>query len=98
MFGGFGLYCDGRFFGLIARDTLYLKVDEASRDEYVHRGCRPFRPYADRPHLSMSYYEVPADVLEDADAMVAWARKALVAASAAAARKPPTPRRRRRDA
>src|SRR6266850_109989 len=27
MFGGAGLYHDERFFGLIARDTLYFKVD-----------------------------------------------------------------------
>jgi hypothetical protein len=25
MFGGVGLYCDGIFFGLIARDQLYLE-------------------------------------------------------------------------
>jgi TfoX/Sxy family transcriptional regulator of competence genes len=31
----------------------------------------------------MSYYEVPADVLEDGEAMTAWARKALRAALAA---------------
>jgi len=98
MFGGFGLYCDGRFFGLIARDTLYLKVDDTNRDDYIRRGCSPFRPYADRPQQSMSYYEVPADILEDADEMVVWARKALVAAAAAATRRPATKRRPRRDA
>src|SRR5262245_24738425 len=27
MFGGVGLYCDNAFFGIIARDVLYLKVD-----------------------------------------------------------------------
>ena len=31
MFGGVGLYCDDRFFGLIAHDQLYLKVDDSNR-------------------------------------------------------------------
>ena len=44
---------------------------------------RPFRPFRDKPQWEMSYFEVPADVLEDAEAMTAWARKALRAALAA---------------
>jgi DNA transformation protein len=28
MFGGIGLYCRGLFFGIIAADVLYLKVDD----------------------------------------------------------------------
>ena len=31
MFGAAGLYCDEIFFGIISEDTLYLRVDEASR-------------------------------------------------------------------
>ena len=31
MFGGVGLYHRGVFFGIIARDTLYLKVGDANR-------------------------------------------------------------------
>lgn len=34
MFGGVGLYCQGLFFGLIDDDTLYLKVDDATRPEF----------------------------------------------------------------
>ena len=31
MFGGMGLYCDDVFFGIVARDELYLKVDDRTR-------------------------------------------------------------------
>ena len=31
MFGGVGLYRRGVFFGIIARDVLYLKVDDLNR-------------------------------------------------------------------
>lgn len=87
MFGGVGLYSDGVFFGIIANDTVFFKVDDSTRDRYVERGSEPFRPYKDRPEVSMSYFQVPADVLEDADELVPWARAAVRAAAASAASK-----------
>jgi DNA transformation protein len=87
MFGGAGLYCDELFFGLIADDTLYLRVDDSNRDDYAARGMAQFRPYADRPHLSLHYYETPAEVLEDARALVEWARRSVAVALSAAAGK-----------
>ncbi len=91
MFGGVGLYSDGQFFGLIADDTLYFKVGDETRSEYEARGMKPFRPYEDRPEVSMSYYTVPADILDDAEELVAWARRAvaIAAASAKPARRAP---------
>jgi len=82
MFGGFGLYCKDVFFGIISGDTLFFKVSDAGRAEYETRGMAPFRPYRDRPLVSMSYYEVPADVLEDADECVRWAMRAVAAGAA----------------
>jgi DNA transformation protein and related proteins len=89
MFGGVGLYCDELFFALIAADVLYLRVDGANRADYTARGAAQFRPYADRPHLSMNYYEIPVEVLEDAAELVTWARRSVEVA----ARAPPAPAR-----
>src|SRR5438045_6019759 len=83
MFGGAGLYCDEFFFALIDDDTLYLRVGDANRADFTTRGMGQFRPYPDSPQLSMSYYQTPADVLEDAAALVAWARRSVAAAMAA---------------
>lgn len=94
MFGGTGLYCDDLFFALIDDDTLYLKVDDSTREEYVARGLRPFRPFADKPEFSMRYYQAPVEALEDAEVLVDWARKAVRAAEAA--RKPSAPGKRGR--
>ena len=80
MFGGAGLYHDGLFFGLIADDVLYLKVDDSNREDYEHAGMRAFRPYRDREQVSMSYFEVPAGVLEDPELLTGWARKSIAAA------------------
>lgn len=79
MFGGAGLYCDDLFFGLIARDQLYLKVDDQTRGAFEKEGGVPFRPYADKPS-TMQYYSVPVDVLESAPELVEWAKRAVAAA------------------
>ncbi len=81
MFGGVGLSSDGQFFGLIARDVLYFKVDDSNRGDYEERGCAAFKPYANRPQ-TMSYYEVPVEVLEDQKAAAAWARRSIEIARA----------------
>lgn len=91
MFGGVGVYRHGAFFALISQDVLYFKVGDHNRDDYVARGMGPFRPYADKPEWSMSYFEVPADVLEDPDECTAWARRSLIIATVKAA--PVKPRR-----
>jgi DNA transformation protein and related proteins len=79
MFGGVGLYCQGLFFALIDDDTLYLKVDDATRPEFERLGSQPFRPFGD-DSPGMQYYELPADVLEDRTAVLPWVERALGAA------------------
>jgi DNA transformation protein len=100
MFGGVGLYCEEFFFGLIDDDTLYLRVDDSNRSEYTARAAAPFRPYADRPQLSMNYYATPAEVLENAGELANWARRSVEAAIRAPAKRaspgPGSARRRRR--
>lgn len=85
MFGGVGLYADGYFFALIANDRLYFKVDDTNRTDFEAAGMEPFRPYGDE--RSMAYWEIPIEVLEDADALRHWASKALTVAQAAQQRK-----------
>lgn len=79
MFGGVGIYSQGTFFALIDDDTLYFKVDDSNRGDYETAGCGPFRPFDDE--RTMQYYEVPADVLEDASVLGDWVRKALAVAT-----------------
>lgn len=79
MFGGAGLYLDGVFFGLVADDMLFFKVDDTNKPDYVAAGSGPFKPFGKNSY-EMSYYEVPGDVLEDSDLLKAWAMKALLVA------------------
>jgi DNA transformation protein and related proteins len=82
MFGGIGLYHRGLFFGIMARDALYLKVGDANRADYVRAGMKPFAPYPDRGG-TMHYFSVPLAVLESAPELAAWARKAIAVARGA---------------
>jgi DNA transformation protein len=81
MFGGAGLYCEGVMFGLIADDVAYLKVDDSNRDDFVKAGASAFNPYPEKGKTAvMSYYEVPADVLEKPDELAKWAQRSLIIA------------------
>lgn len=85
MFGGFGLYAGGAIFGLLDDDALYFKVDDGNRPDFEAAGCQPFRPFGpdSRP---MGYYQVPADAIDDPEALRPWVGGALAASRAARVR------------
>ena len=89
MFGGVGLYANELFFGILASDVLYFKVDDSNRQDYESAGSRPFKPYPGQT-MTMGYYAVPIEVVEDATTLVRWATRAVHVArtSKKPARKP----------
>ena len=74
MFGGYGIYRKDVFFGIIFKGRLYFRTGPRTRKAYVSRGMKPFMPSARM--TSKTYYEVPADVLEDRETVRAWALQA----------------------
>ena len=80
MFGGHGIYLDGKMFALVARDTFYIKADDTNRAEFEAHGLPPFRYDARGKVHTMSYYEPPATALDDSALLCAWARKGIAAA------------------
>jgi DNA transformation protein len=80
MFGGVGLYSSELFFGLIDDDTLYFKTDESNIGPYHERRMPRFMPFPDRPEAVLGYHQVPADVIEDAEVLVDWARRSVAVA------------------
>lgn len=89
MFGGTGLYAGEHFFGIVAGDVLYLKVDARTRKRYEKARMPPFRPYPDRG-ATMQYYAVPLSVLESGLELELWAREAVGVAQRAKTRKSKT--------
>jgi DNA transformation protein len=90
MFGGVGIYCDDVFFAIIDDDVLYLKTDASNRADFARAGAAPFRPSGEAG-ATLQYYSVPVSILEDADRLTAWARKAVAVALAASARRKTVP-------
>jgi DNA transformation protein len=96
LFSGWSLCAGGLHFGIVYDGRLYFKTDEAGRAPFQDRGMGPFRPGAEGDVALISYWEVPADVLEEPELLATWADRAVAAARAAKAAKAARPRRRSR--
>jgi len=88
MFGGYGLYCDGVMFALIADGVLYLKADDMSRPELERIGSAPFTYEAKGRRTILAYWRAPDEAMESRELMTPWARSALAAALRAKAARP----------
>jgi DNA transformation protein len=75
MFGGYGVYRDETFFGIIHKDRVYFKIDDSTVGEYRKRRMKPFRPNAKQ--TLKTYYQVPAEILEDAERLGEWGAQAI---------------------
>src|SRR5688500_18152925 len=87
MFGGIGLYSEGLFFGLIDDDTVFFKANDSNVARYRERNMPRFMPFPDRPEAVLGYHQVPADVIEDPELLVEWARLSVAVALASKAAK-----------
>lgn len=84
MFGGHGVFHEGRMFALVAGGRLYLKTDAQSRATFEARGLPPFEYARQGQTARMNYHEAPAEVFDDREEAVRWARLAWDAALRAA--------------
>ncbi|MRT92689.1 TfoX/Sxy family protein [Ancylomarina sp. 16SWW S1-10-2] len=76
MFGGVALFRDDFTFAMIARDVVYLKVDETNIDKFIAQGSTPLKPFKSDA-LVKSFYMVPPDIFEDSEAFIEWAKESL---------------------
>ncbi len=97
MFGGHGVYCDERMCGLVANDVLYLKTDGGNRAQFVARNLGPFIYEKQGKPMPLSYFQAPAEALEDGAELAEWLDSAAQAAQRAALklRKPSKPQDKR---
>jgi len=78
MFGGAGVYAHDVMFALLADDSIYLKVDDALKDELVAEGSEPFRfEKKDGSIAEMKYFRLPDTAADDSEEACYWGRKAL---------------------
>jgi DNA transformation protein and related proteins len=95
MFAGAGVYLDGVFFALATSDGgIYLKCDAEIEDRFRAAGSSPFTYGRDERKITMSYWSLPNEALDDSDALKEWAELAYQAAL----RKPEKPAKRAKKA
>ncbi|WP_372864744.1 TfoX/Sxy family protein [Spongiibacter sp.] len=80
MFGGYGLFCEGLMFALVADQQLYFKVDEQSVAAYRQRGLPAFRYLRRGVWVSLSYHLAPEELIDEPGALLPWAEAAVAAA------------------
>ena len=74
MFGGYGLYCGEQFFGIVHDGRLYFKTNPDTLAEFLAYHAAVFAP--SEKQVLENYREVPADILEDRERLLVWAKKA----------------------
>ena len=77
MFGGYGIYHQGVMFGLVADDTLYLKVDDTIKPYFETKGLPPFEYDKGDKVVKMSYHVAPDDILDDPQEAAIWAQRSF---------------------
>lgn len=81
MFGGAGIYLDGVMFGLIANETVHLKVDDDNEAAFVAAGSGPFVfMMKDGRQAPLRYWRLPETAADDPDEAARWGRLGLDAA------------------
>jgi DNA transformation protein and related proteins len=82
MFGGAGVYADGRIFALIAYDRLYLKTNDAGQAAFENEDMACFT-YDTKtgPGQIRSYWQIPDRLLDEPDELIEWARRSMAVAA-----------------
>lgn len=70
MFGGHGVFHDGKMFGIVdSKGQIFFKADESSQAVYEAQGSHK--------HSRMPYFSLPESILEDRDKLVEWAQRSI---------------------
>jgi DNA transformation protein and related proteins len=81
MFGGAGVSLDDVNFAIIAGEILYLKTDAVNEPDFAAEDLEPFSfEGRNGRRMQMSYRRAPPRVMDDADEMTLWCRRAFEAA------------------
>ncbi len=81
MFSSWGLFLDGRMFGLVADEQLFFKADGITEERFAAAGSEPFVYRARGRPVRMSYWRCPEAAMDDPDVFLDFARLGLEAAA-----------------
>jgi len=70
MFGGHGIFHDGKMFGIIdSKGRAFFRVNAATASDFEKKGTEQ--------HRRMPYFSIPIEFLETAEELLKWARKSI---------------------
>ena len=88
MFGKTGVFCDGLMFAMVTEDVLYFRVDAQNQADFEEAKSAPPLNYEKQGRtIDLAFWRAPDRLLDDPEALVAWARTALGAAHRVAERR-----------
>lgn len=80
MFGGQGIYYQGKIFAVVVDSELLLKANEETKSEFIKAGCVQWAYEGKNGRISkMPYWNIPSTAFDDADEMAHWAKIAVMA-------------------
>jgi DNA transformation protein len=77
MFSSWGFYSEGIFFAIVFDGELYFKVDDNNKADYGHVESHAFTYKRKGKDVSLSYWSVPEEILEDKELLFEWAYKSI---------------------
>ena len=77
-FGGLGISRDSIQFAMIMGNSLYLVVDDHTRQKYEKSGMEPFSYATKRGQVQVRrYFELPEEILTDPGKLRLWATESI---------------------
>jgi DNA transformation protein len=80
MFGGKGIYFEGRILALEVDGDILLKADAESAPDFEAAGCSQWAYDGKGKPVKMPYWSIPDEAFDDPDVMAGWVRLAYEAA------------------
>ncbi|MCY0147236.1 TfoX/Sxy family protein [Hoeflea sp. G2-23] len=80
MFGGKGVYHQGRILALEFHDEILLKADTESAPEFAAAGAQQWVYEGKNKPVAMPYWSIPDSAIDDPDELSTWVRLAWEAA------------------
>lgn len=89
MFGGQGVRFGDLMIALVSDGVVYLKTDAETVENFREAGSAPFDYDRKGKSVSLSFWRMPEEAVDDPDVLREWAELALGAARRTAAKSPP---------
>ena len=77
MFGGWGIYQNGRIFAIITNGVLYFKVHDGNRQKFVEADSKPFTYHKKEKTTQISYWELPESIMNNRTEVERWMQDSL---------------------